>query len=114
MRRVIREVITLIRIERWLVKDDQPMQANDEPGLSEMAAPPPDTEIAWTLLDHDLGHVEEASAVQALQAEQTEQAAIFPPDGVYPPDDVFPPDGMRVLAQRLVDVRQWEIKHKQG
>lgn len=33
MKRIIREIITLVRIERWLVQDDMPLTGNHDPDI---------------------------------------------------------------------------------
>ncbi len=72
MKRIIREVITLIRIERWLVKED----ASTEPS---------------TTVEPDL--IIEESIIEAQEPEQGD---------------------LRVIAQRILEARQWEVTPKKG
>ena len=73
MKRVIREVITLIRIERWLVKEDQ------------TTSPTNSTEPELII---------EESLIETHEGED---------------------DDLRVIAQRVLEARQWEVRpNKKG
>jgi len=72
MKRIIREVITLIRIERWLVKEDAPTEPS-------------------TTGEPDL--IIEESIIEAHEPEQGD---------------------LRVIAQRVLEARQWEVTPKKG
>lgn len=86
MKRIVREVITLIRVERWLVTDDSP------------ASPIPETEeMDWSFLEARLGHdASSAHVYLPLKGETADRS----------------PDGSHVISQRVIDVRTWEVKHE--
>lgn len=85
MKRIVREVITLIRIERWLVTDDSP------------TSPIPETEeMDGALLEAQLGHDAASTQANLPLKEETAEHSL---------------DGSRVISQRVIDVRTWEVKH---
>lgn len=73
MKRIIREVITLIRIERWLIKEDETTSTAD--------------------MNEPERIIEES--IVATQAGEG--------------------DDLRVIAQRVLEARQWEVRpNKKG
>ncbi len=88
MKRVIREVITMIRIERWLVKTDTSTTAELSTFAQEEASFP-SGDAAESLIETEATVVVEEHIVEPSATAEDQ----------------------RVISQRVIDVQQWEVKH---
>lgn len=86
MKRIVREVITLIRIERWLAVDDRHGSPTPEP-----------VAIDWSLVEVDLNDAEEPERAGLAQNKKVAGCSTA--------------DGVQIVSQRVIEIDKWEVEH---
>lgn len=87
MKRIVREVITLIRVERWLVVDERHDSPMPEPEVME-----------WSLSEVDLNDAETSTRVGLALVEKIA--------------DCSTADGAQIVSQRVLEIDKWEVRRE--